>query len=557
MNSFSAKNRAGNSERLRNTYFDLVIVGGGITGAGIALDATSRGLSVALIEMQDFAAGTSGRSTKLIHGGLRYLKQGEFRLVAEVGKEREIIHSIAPHLTRPEKMLLPIVKGGSLGRFSARLGMTLYEWLAGVKKSERHQVLSQADALRAEPLLNKETLLGGILFYEYRTDDARLTIEVMKEAAERGACCLNYMKASGFLYTTDSSGKKEKIAGVQAIDQSTGESFEIKGRCVVNAGGPWVDELDNLDRKNKLQRLHITKGVHLVMDEKKLPVKQAVYFDTPDKRMIFVIPRNQKIYIGTTDTSYKGDLINPQLNTADKKYLVDCVNRFFQTSKLSEADIESSWVGLRPLIHKAGKGPSEISRKDELFISDTGLITIAGGKLTGYRKMAERVVNRVSEKIKSVENKPISECVTGDIKLSGGKINDNQPFSEYIKIKVVEAVAMGIPADAAERAIRQYGSNATELFKYMVQLNQQEQHELPLALRAQLMYGIEQEMCLTPSDFFIRRTGQLYFDIETVRKWKTPLVMYMQHILGFSDDTRERYMHDLECTLKSCSGKGA
>ena len=233
MTSFSAKNRASIINELSTTSFDLVVIGGGITGAGIALDATARGLKVALIEMQDFAAGTSSRSTKLIHGGLRYLKQMEFKLVAEVGQERAIVHHNAPHLTKPEYLLLPIVKNGSLTKFTARLGMTIYEWLAGVKKSEKHRVLNRQETIAAEPLLRQDNLLGGILFYEYRTDDARLTIEIMKEAVKRGTLALNYMKATSFIYTG------EKITGIKIGGQNfdASKTYKIATSDYLAGGG--------------------------------------------------------------------------------------------------------------------------------------------------------------------------------------------------------------------------------------------------------------------------------------------------------------------------------
>src|SRR3989344_402894 len=243
--NFSSKNRTAIIEKMSTDEFDVLIIGGGITGAGIALDATARGLKVALIDMQDFAAGTSGMSTKLIHGGLRYLKQLEFKLVAEVGKEREIIHRNAPHLTKPERMLLPIVKGGSLGKFSTRIAMWIYEWLAGVKKEEWHKVLSKEETIVTEPLLEQKNLLGAVLFYEYRTDDARLTIEVIKEAVDRGAIALNYMKAVSFNYDN------EKVSGALVQDQFTKKEYNIKAKYIVNAGGPWVDELDDLERKKE------------------------------------------------------------------------------------------------------------------------------------------------------------------------------------------------------------------------------------------------------------------------------------------------------------------
>ena len=331
MNTFSSKNRSSIIDHLSQSAFDLLVVGGGITGAGIALDAASRGLKVALIEMQDFASGTSGRSTKLIHGGLRYLKQFELKLVAEVGREREIVHKNAPHLTKPEHMLLPIVKGGSLNRFSARIAMFIYELIAGVKHEEKHKSLNKDQALIREPLLKKENLIGGILFYEYRTDDARLTIEVLKTAVDHGAAAINYAKANSFLYSNG------KISGANITDQISGAKYQIKAKYVVNAAGPWVDEVDELDAKTSKHKLHITKGVHLVVDWKKLPVTQSAYFDTFDKRMIFVIPRQGKTYIGTTDTFYEGDVVNPKITKQDIDYLIKCVNDFFPQSQLQRS----------------------------------------------------------------------------------------------------------------------------------------------------------------------------------------------------------------------------
>ncbi len=539
MNSFSEKNRAAIIEQMSNSSFDVLIIGGGITGAGIALDATARGLKVALIEMQDFASGTSGRSTKLIHGGLRYLKQLEFKLVAEVGKEREIIHRIAPHLTKPERMLLPIVKNGSLGKFSARVAMRFYEWLAGVKKSELHTVLTIEETLAAEPLLRKDLLLGGIVFYEYRTDDARLTIEVMKEGVNRGALAINYTKATAFIYEND------KIAGAKVIDQLSDKTYEIKATYVINATGPWVDDIDDLEKKHGEHKLHITKGVHIVVDAKKLPVKQSAYFDTYDKRMLFVIPRDGKTYIGTTDTFYKGDLVSPKITIEDKEYLLTCVNDYFPESKLGLTDIESGWAGLRPLIHKPGKGPSEISRKDEVFISGSGLITIAGGKLTGYRKMAQRVVDIVAKKYAGSEKIKIAECTTDNIQLSGGNINRGLLFSEFVKSKTAQGLALGLSIGETEKLIHLYGSNTDELYA-IIETLKEEKNGLPILLRAQLRYAIEKEMCATPGDFFIRRTALLYFDIETVKKHRIELSLYMKTLLLWNDTLEDKFNNELE-----------
>ncbi len=545
MTAFSAKNRVLITGAMSTTSFDVIVIGGGITGAGIALDATSRGLKVALIEMQDFAAGTSSRSTKLIHGGLRYLKQMEFKLVAEVGQERAIVHRNAPHLTKPEHLLLPIVKDGSLTTFTARLGMTIYEWLAGVKKEEKHKVLSKEQTITTEPLLRKDNLLGGILFYEYRTDDARLTMEIMKEAVASGTQALNYVKASGFVYTNG------RISGVKAQDVNTGRSIEIKGRYVVNATGPWVDDIDDLDKPQLQHKLHITKGVHIVVDGNRLPLKQSSYFDTYDKRMIFVIPREGKTYIGTTDTFYKGDVANPLITEEDITYLLKCANDIFPSALLTRSDVESNWVGLRPLIQKPGKGPSEISRKDEIFESASGLITIAGGKLTGYRKMAQRIVDLIGKKMKAAEGKTLPACTTAQIALSGGKTGDVR-FENFTKQQVTKGIALGLTSTETEMLVNRYGSNVDVLFNYVHDLKQ-EQSPLPLLLRAQLHYCINHEMCVTPADFFIRRTGALYFNISIVKEWNNELLIYMKNILNWDEASTTRFDSEMQKLYKQAA----
>lgn len=542
MGSFSSKKRNQLIVAATQTNYDVLVIGGGITGCGIALDAASRGLKVLVLEMQDFASGTSGRSTKLIHGGLRYLKQLEFGLVAEVGKERKIVHQNAPHLTKPEPMLLPIVKGGSLGKFTGKLGMLVYEWLAGVKREEKHLILNKKRALEKEPLLQENNLLGGILFYEYRTDDSRLTMDVIKEAVEIGANAINYIKVKSFLY------KDEKIIGVVAIDLLTNAEHTFFSKHVVNASGPWVDEVDNFDRKQPKELLNITKGVHIVVDWKKLPVKQSLYIDTADKRMIFIIPRENKTYIGTTDTFYKGNIENPLITIEDRKYLLDCVNAFFPKVKLTSLDIESSWTGLRPLISKPGKGPSEISRKDELFEYPSGLITIAGGKLTGYRKMAQRVVDTIRKRMETNSFTIIPNCKTDKIKLAGGKLENASLFDGFLKVKMQELSLFGLTSNKAETLVRRYGTCIDKIIDAAKTLKNKT--SLPALLEAELNYCIEEEMCVTPLDFFIRRTSTIYFDIDSVLLYKVPVTEYMQVVFNWSNEKKELLLREVDIAIQ-------
>jgi len=266
---FSSIDRSSILADMEKEVHDLFIIGGGITGAGIALDAATRGLKTALVEMQDFAAGTSSRSTKLVHGGLRYLKQFEVGLVAEVGKERAIVYENGPHVTTPEWMLLPLHKGGTFGKFSTSIGLRVYDYLAGVKKSERRSMLSVDETLAKEPLIKKDGLKGGGYYVEYRTDDARLTIEVMKKAIESGAKAVNYAKVKSFIYGD------EKVKGVKVVDQLTGKEYKIHAKKIVNATGPWVDKMREADNSKKGKVLRLTKGVHIVIDQSKFPLKQA------------------------------------------------------------------------------------------------------------------------------------------------------------------------------------------------------------------------------------------------------------------------------------------
>ncbi|GIQ66235.1 hypothetical protein PACILC2_48030 [Paenibacillus cisolokensis] len=286
---FGAKDRAALLEGMQRDELDVLVVGGGITGAGIALDAASRGLRTAVVDMQDFAAGTSSRSTKLVHGGLRYLKQLEIGVVAEVGKERAIVYENGPHVTTPEWMLLPFYKGGTFGRFSTSLGLRVYDFLAGVKRSERRKMLSAEETLKRAPLLKRDGIKGGGYYVEYRTDDARLTIEVMKKAAEYGAYAVNYAKVESFRY--DANGK---LTGARIVDLLSGEGYEVRAAVIVNATGPWVDRLREIDGSKQGKTLRLTKGIHLVFDQSRFPLHQAIYFDTPDGRMVFAIPRDGK-----------------------------------------------------------------------------------------------------------------------------------------------------------------------------------------------------------------------------------------------------------------------
>jgi len=533
---FSAQNRPSILTKLGTEEFDVLIIGGGITGAGIALDAASRGLKTALIEKNDFAYGTSSKSTKLIHGGLRYLKQLEFGLVKEVGSERAVVHKLAPHLVLPEKMLLPLSEKKGLGYWLTSIGLRIYDWLAGVAPQDQRKMLTRSQTLRQEPLLQKNDIKGGAIYAEYRTDDARLTIEIIKCAFHHGAVIASYAMAEDFLY------ENSRVDGVAVCDILSGHTFSIRAKVVVNAAGPWVDQLRTINHSRVGKRLHLTKGVHIVVPFEKLPIRQAIYFDVDDGRMIFAIPRGRTTYIGTTDTNYDGNIDDVVTTAGDAAYLLQAVNATFQSTNLSIADVESSWAGLRPLIHEEGKSASELSRKDEIFESPTGLISIAGGKLTGYRKMAERVVTLLIKK--HFHNRRLSDCTTNAIKLPGAAFKNTSEVNSYIEAVTARIKPYGLDHDCAKYLVHNYGKQTNDI---LILFETHPDGEPDIALmKAELHFSYHHEMIMTPCDFFIRRTGTLYFNIHRLQRSMTPILSEFKRYFSWNDLTLARHKSDLE-----------
>ncbi|MEM7659649.1 MAG: glycerol-3-phosphate dehydrogenase/oxidase [Bacteroidota bacterium] len=533
MNVFASQERPQLLQTMQETQYDLIIIGGGATGAGTALDAAARGLSVCLIEMQDFAAGTSSRSTKLIHGGLRYLKQFEIALVREVGRERAIVHRLAPHLVVSEKMLLPLVEDGTYGRFATSRGLMVYDVLAGVERPDQRIMLSKEETLEKEDLLRTDILQGSGLYAEYRTDDARLTVEVLKTAAKYGAHCINYTKVTDFLY------EDGKVVGVECEELLSGKTFDISAHQVVSAAGPWVDELREKNESLEGKRLHLTKGVHIVIPHEKLPLEQSVYFDVPDGRMLFAIPRGKITYVGTTDTDYHGNKENPRTNQEDVAYLITGTNEMFPTANLTNEDVISSWAGLRPLIHEDGKSASELSRKDEIFVSDSRLISIAGGKLTGYRKMAERVVDQVVKRLSRKLDRTFKPCTTDKIDIRGAEQLANAYEVEQYKSKVWERLEpLGFAQYDVWYLVHNYGEQTDDILADF--FSGEDKSALGL-IQAELRFGLQHEMVMTPVDFFSRRTGRLYFDIASVRTYAEPLMEQFVATFDWSAEEQEQH----------------
>jgi glycerol-3-phosphate dehydrogenase len=543
MNSFSFFDRENTFKELTSKEFDVLIVGGGITGAGIALDAASRGMSVALVEKNDFASGTSSKSTKLIHGGLRYLKQFDFWLVKEVGTERAIVHGLAPHLVIPEKMILPLVEGGTYGSWLTSIGLKVYDVLAAVEGDDKRKMLSKKEALKIEPLLPENILKGAGYYAEYRTDDARLTLELIKTSLRYGAKPINYVKVTNFLY------QDGRVSGVKVKDVLTNNVFNIKSKYVINATGPWVDGLRQKNQSSANKKLRLSKGVHLVVNHDKFPINQSVYFDIPDGRMMFAIPRGGSTYFGTTDTNYQENKNNVRTSLVDAMYLISAVNNMFDGISISIDDVKSSWAGLRPLIHEEGKPASELSRKDEIYVSNTELISVAGGKLTGYRKMAERIVDLINKKYSRRFDKVFQDVKTEKIVLSGGSFTNHQEVLNYIKTIQKIIIKLGLDKKDAAYFVYNYGKQTDIILTKFNELTDEDiEHRM---IKAEVWFSILYESACSPVDFFMRRTGRAYFNIDSVYRYLNIVLTEFSTHFSWNNEILNKKKEELNKELKS------
>jgi len=494
---FSPETRDATLTALPKVSLDLLVVGGGITGAGIARDAALRGLAVAVVERTDWAAGTSSRSSKLIHGGVRYLQQGDVGLVREAAAERQILRRLAPHLALPLRMVLP-----TYGRAThAKLGVGLwtFERMTTVPDDERYAMWGRDDALREEPLLDPTRLHGAATFVEYLTDDARLVLATVRGAHDGGAHCVNHAAVTALTCKKDASE-----ATIE--DRLSGRTIRVRARLVVNAAGPWVDGVRALEGRLSGFRLHLTKGIHLVVSHERLPLRHIVVMAARDKRSVFAVPHGDFVYLGTTDTDYGEPADHPEITAADADYLLDAANQTFVGPPLGTQDVVSAWAGLRPLVHQEGKKPSEISRRDEIIVAESGLISIAGGKLTTHRRMAERVVDVVCERLGRK-----AACRTADVMLTGGEFTPEELVTLAVDLRRrLPALQPG----GGDRLVQLYGGDA-ERIAARAEANAASAALLPGSahvLRAEVEHVLDEEMALTLEDVLERRTRRLLFD---------------------------------------------
>ncbi|MDB6124219.1 MAG: glpD [Pedosphaera sp.] len=380
-NTFSEQ-RSAVVKALIQEPLDVLVIGGGIVGSGIARDAAMRGLRVGLVEQHDFAFGTSSRSSRLLHGGLRYLAQGRIGLVREASVEKKTLHHIAPHLAEPLAFIFPTYRGTDWPLWQMRIGVKLYDLLCSGRNLGKSGSMSKEKVLGALPKLNPELLTGAVRYFDGLTNDARLVLDTLRSAANHGASLLNYFKF-------ENSKRDGEMWVCQITDHLTGRVYDVRAKSVVNATGPWADGLPHSRVK-----LRLAKGIHLVVSRDRLPVPDAVVI-TEGKRILFLIPWGERVIVGTTDTDYKGSLDKVHADTEDVEYVLRTVNEFFPKVMLSAADIISTWAGLRPLIADPNGKPSDISRAHEIRNPEPGWWDVAGGKLTTYRLMAEQTVDAI------------------------------------------------------------------------------------------------------------------------------------------------------------------
>jgi glycerol-3-phosphate dehydrogenase len=486
--SVSAFDRTAALDRLGGERFDVLVVGGGITGCGVALDAAARGLRTALVERDDFASGTSSKSSKLVHGGLRYLQQREFGLVYEALAERQVALRNAPHLVHVLPFLVPILtRNGIIDRRVARLlgtAMWMYDLTGGARIHKLHERIDADDALAHMPTLRAADLSGAYLYYDAQTDDARLTLTIARTAAAHGATLANYARVSEFLKDGDG-----RVQGARVV--ADGREIEVRAGCVVNAAGVWADDVRALDEGTNPGSIRPAKGVHVTLPWAK--VRNDIAAIVPvrhDRRSVFVVPWGDFTYVGTTDTDYEGSVDDPQCDASDVAYLLGALNGVL-AEPVSEADVVGTWAGLRPLLRSANNArTADLSRRHGVTVSDGGVVTITGGKLTTYRRMAADTVDEVQRRLGS---KP-TRCPTKRLRLLGGEgfvagATTNEPsLHEHL------AGRYGTEATAVLRLVSQDAALGTPLVP-----------GLPY-LRAEAVYAVRTEMARTLDDVLSRRT---------------------------------------------------
>jgi glycerol-3-phosphate dehydrogenase len=510
--------------------FDIAIVGGGITGASTARDAALRGLSTVLVEKGDFASGTSSRSTKLLHGGVRYLESYQFKLVRESCRERELMLKLAPHLATVRPFIYVLYRGYPENMFLLNAGLTVYDIFSGSPLKRHHRMLRGAALLREEPHLNSAGLQGGGRYYDFLTDDARFTIESLKGATEAGALAANYMEVTGLVM------ERGRVSGIEVADRLTGENGTIRARQVINTSGPWTDQVRFLEDGVHDRLLRPTKGVHIVVRKQDFPLNHAVFLRSPrDNRVVWPIPALDEdlVYIGTTDTDYDGPLDHVTATAEDVDYLLEAANFAIPDARLGLRNVVATWAGLRPLVKPEGElATSAVSRDHQIMLSPAGLLTIAGGKMTTGRLMGEQVVDAAVTTLGTnfgLHGVPHSRSAT--VPLSGGDASAR--FAARRRTSELSSVDPAI----RQRWLATYGGNASALAD---RLRTDPEAGRDLGARqlslAEVRYAVEEEMARTVADFFARRASVFYWTEDGGLGVADAVASEMATLLGWHAD---------------------
>ena len=539
MNEFSWRSRLASLERFRREVFDVLIIGGGITGAGLALDAAARGLKTALVEKRDFAAGTSSRSTKLIHGGLRYLEQFDVALVREALLERSVLARIAPHQTEAFPFVIPIYADRRRNYdhpLMMRAGLFLYDLLAGRQNFARHRRLSKKEALRLAPQLDPNGLKGAFLYYDALTNDSRLVVEIVKAAHQHGAAIANYAKVERYL--RDANGK---ITGARLLDELDGQEIELRAHVTINATGVWMEEMIRLDG-NKAdglkKKLLPAKGIHLTVAADRLRVGAAWLIPSlTGHRFYFVVPWEGRVNIGTTDTDYSGGKDFPQAEHDEVAEILNAINSYFPEANLDTSDVISAWAGLRPLISDANaKDTTKVSRKEEMIETADGLISIGGGKLTTYRAMAEHGIDLALKRL----GNSFAAATTKNIPISGGEMSRVELDQTAKQL----AGHYNLPIDVTRHLAFSYGSNFDALIRLMLddeRLRERLVADLPM-VEAEIVYAARHELAVGLTDALTRRTRLAMLAGAAALNCAPVAAELMARELGWSEEETARQL---------------
>ncbi len=486
--------------------WDFCIIGGGATGLGVAVDAASRGFRTVLVEQYDFAKGTSSRATKLVHGGVRYLQQGNIKLVTEALHERGILRRNAPHLVKDQSFIVPNYKWWEGPYYG--LGLKVYDWMAGELGLGKSKWLSREETLEQAPTLDAEGLRGGVLYHDGQFDDARLAIELAKTAAEQGAVVLNYCRVDELLK------EDGRIVGVKAVDTIAGETYTVYAKTIINATGVFTDSILQMDQPGSETVIAPSQGVHIILDKDFLPGQAAILVPhTDDGRVLFAVPWHDKIIVGTTDTPVSMATIEPRALPEEVDFILQQIGRYLRKVPV-RGDIRSVFAGLRPLVKSSSKKTAELARDHLILVADSGLITITGGKWTTYRRMAEDTVNTAIQR----SGLPERPCVTATLAIHGAVEID---FSDPLHFHGTDAD--GIRALVAERT--QWGEKLHVRLPY---------------IRAEIIWAAREESCLTVEDALSRRTRSLLLDAQAAIECAPVVAALLAAELGYNEDWQVR-----------------